>query len=42
MPKVRTAKHTITTILVPTDFSEYSRQALSYAEMGVRLGVTAR
>jgi nucleotide-binding universal stress UspA family protein len=33
MPKVRTAKHAITTILVPTDFSEYSRQALSYAEM---------
>ncbi|MFZ5862349.1 MAG: universal stress protein [Nitrospirota bacterium] len=33
MPKVRTAKHAITTILVPTDFSEYSKQALSYAEM---------
>ena len=33
MPKARTAKHAITTILVPTDFSEYSRQALSYAEM---------
>jgi nucleotide-binding universal stress UspA family protein len=33
MPKARTAKRTITTILVPTDFSEYSRQALSYAEM---------
>ncbi len=32
MPKARTAKHAITTILVPTDFSEYSRQALSYAE----------
>jgi len=31
MPKARTAKHAITTILVPTDFSEYSRQALSYA-----------
>lgn len=33
MSKVRTAKHAITTILVPTDFSEYSKQALSYAEM---------
>lgn len=33
MPKARTAKHAITTILVPTDFSEYSRQALGYAEM---------
>lgn len=33
MPKARTAKHAITTILVPTDFSEYSRQALSYAEI---------
>ncbi|MFZ5875462.1 MAG: universal stress protein [Nitrospirota bacterium] len=33
MSKVRTAKRAITTILVPTDFSEYSRQALSYAEM---------
>jgi len=33
MPKARTAKRAITTILVPTDFSEYSRQALSYAEM---------
>ena len=33
MPKARTAKHAITTILVPTDFSDYSRQALSYAEM---------
>ncbi|MEW6681484.1 MAG: universal stress protein [Nitrospirota bacterium] len=33
MPKARTAKHAITTILVPTDFSEHSRPALSYAEM---------
>lgn len=33
MPKARTGKRAITTILVPTDFSEYSRQALSYAEM---------